>query len=137
MPKIKRKKVLGPKDFLKHLLEQEETEVALDGYTFNYNEKNYSFDPEITANKVISYDPYSGTYSVEVEEEIKWDTMLPSLLIKFEKNSDTFFATEEEASVNDVLETANVFYNATAKSINLINDDDTMTLLWRNGEMVE
>ena len=37
MVKIKREVEMTPKEFLKHLLEQEETEVELDGYTFYYN----------------------------------------------------------------------------------------------------
>ncbi|MXV13521.1 hypothetical protein DYQ93_21315, partial [Xanthomonas sp. LMG 8992] len=63
MAKIKRKVEMTPKEFLKHLVEQEETEVELDGYTFHYNEEHYSFDPEIKANEVISYDPHSGTFT--------------------------------------------------------------------------
>ena len=54
MVKIKRKVEMTPKEFLKHLLEQEETEVELDGYTFDYNEEHYSFDPEIKTNEFIS-----------------------------------------------------------------------------------
>ena len=44
---------------------------------------------------------------------------------------------QKDISVNDVLQEGKLIYDATAKAINLINDDDTMTLLWRNGEMVE
>ena len=80
MAKIKRKVEMTPKEFLKHLLEQEETEVELDGYTFDYNEEHYSFDPEIKTNEVISYDPHSGTFTVEVEEEITKETEIPKLV---------------------------------------------------------
>ena len=80
MVKIKKRVALGPKAFLMQLLKKEETDVELDGYTFNYNEENYSFDPEITANEVISYDPHSGTFTVEVEEEITEETKIAKLV---------------------------------------------------------
>ena len=80
MVKIKRKVEMTPKEFLKHLLEQEETEVELDGYTFDYNEEHYSFDPEIKTNEFISYSLHSDTFTVEIEEEVTEDTKLPKCL---------------------------------------------------------
>ncbi|MFW3528824.1 hypothetical protein [Staphylococcus caprae] len=76
-------------------------------------------------------------FVVEVEEEINKYTALPGLVVKYKRGSKTFFVMQKDISVNDVLQEGKLIYDATAKSINLINDDDTMTLLWRNGEMVE
>ena len=81
MVKIKRKVALGTKAFLIHLLKKEETEVELDGYAFDYNDKNYLFDPEIKANEFISYDPHSGTFTVKVEEKVTEETILELSLI--------------------------------------------------------
>ena len=125
MAKIKHKVEMTPKEFLKHLLEQEETEVVLDGYTFNYNEENYSFDPEIIANEVISYDPHSGTFTVEVEEEITEETEIPEMLEIFQDNDGTqWFGNSIEQLKDDF---SREFW---------LKDGDTMTLIWKDGELV-
>lgn len=132
MAKIKVKKELKPKEFLKHLLEQEETEVELDGYTFNYNEEHYSFDPEITTNEVISYNPNNNTYTVEIEEEIDEDTVLPTFVMTFLNFSDELrAATWNNTSIKSVEK------NKKALAYHLLNEDGTMTLIWKDGEMVE
>ena len=139
MAKIKRKVEMTPKEFLKHLLEQEETEVALDGYTFNYNEEHYSFDPEITANEVISYDPHSGTFTVEVEEEITKETELPKYLEIYAHKSlgygDENISIGKNQSIKEILK-ENKKYSTITKAIHLINDDGTHTLIWKDGELV-
>ena len=125
MVKIKKRVALGPKAFLMELLKKEETEVELDGYTFNYNEENYSFDPEITANEVISYDPHSGTFTVEVEEEITEETILPMCLAVIRENQ----------SIKNIVD-KNIEHFIDTRTIHLINDDGTHTLIWKDGELV-
>lgn len=132
MAKIKVKKELKPKEFLKYLLEQEETEVELNGYTFDYNSENYSFDPEITANEVISYDAHSGTFTVVVEEGIDGNAVFP-VLVKTLKNAfnEITVVSFENASIN-----SSKSYNETI-SYHILNDDGTMTLIWKDGAMVD
>lgn len=136
MVKIKRKVEMTPKEFLKHLLEQEETEVELDGYTFNYNEEIYSFDPEITANEVISYDPHSRTFTVEVEEEITEDTKLSSVLEMYKDihyPGSVSSVIQKGASINNILEYNPSYFNT--RCLYLINEDMTLTLIWKDGEL--
>lgn len=139
MVKIKKRVALGPKAFLMQLLKKEETEVELDGYTFNYNEENYSFDPEITANEVISYDPHSGTFTVAVEEEITEETKLPKFLVIFLDMSVSNYnetpAIGENESIKEILQ-GNEKRSLTIKGIHLVNDDETHTLIWKDGELV-
>lgn len=137
MVKVKRKVALGPKAFLMQLLKKEETEVELDGYTFNYNEENYSFDPEIIANEVISYDPHSGTFTVEVEEEITEDTKLPKFLeISFSRKSGRDFAVvRENQSIKNIVD-KNIEHFIDTRTIHLFEDDGTHTLIWKDGELV-
>ncbi|MCG1072243.1 hypothetical protein K4P50_11745 [Staphylococcus epidermidis] len=132
MAKIKRKVEMKQKEFLKHLLEQEETEVELNGYTFDYNEEHYSFDPEITTNEVVSYIPNNNTYTVEVEEEIAEDTVFP-VLIKTLKNvfNEITVISYENASIN-----SSKSRNETI-SYHILNDDGTMTLIWKDGKLVD
>lgn len=140
MEKIKRKVEMTPKEFLKHLLEQEETEVALDGYTFNYNEEHYSFDPEITANEVISYDPHSGTFTVEVEEGITEEMAIPRLLevrnaipSKEEGWKDLKILKSYMYGNHSIAEVKNKYTVA----FYMLNDDMTMTLIWKDNELVD
>ncbi|WP_064604057.1 hypothetical protein [Staphylococcus epidermidis] len=134
MVKIKKRVALGPKAFLMQLLKKEETEVELDGYTFNYNEENYSFDPEITANEVISYDPHSGTFTVEVEEEITEETKIESLVeFYIDKEGKIQFAQHENTSIGRRLRECvyepRAFYS--------FENDLNMTLLWENRKLVD
>lgn len=139
MVKIKKRVALGPKAFLMQLLKKEETEVELDGYTFNYNEENYSFDPEIIANEVISYDPHSGTFTVEVEEEITEETKLPKFLVVFLNMSISNYIERslisENQSIKEILQEKED-YSLITKAIHLVNEDGTHTLIWKNGELV-
>lgn len=139
MVKIKKRVALGPKAFLMHLLKKEETEVELDGYTFNYNEENYSFDPEITANEVISYDAHSGTFTVEVEEEVVEETKLPKFLVVFLNMSISNYIERtligENQSIREILQEKKN-YSLITKAIHLVNDDGTHTLIWKDGELV-
>ncbi|MBM6132792.1 hypothetical protein H6L33_08375 [Staphylococcus epidermidis] len=128
MVKIKRKVALGTKAFLIHLLKKEETEVELDGYTFNYNEENYSFDPEITANEVISYDPHSGTFTVEVEEEITEETKIAKL-VSVNRSTQNEVNINFNCSIRQLLDRSEYNYY-------ILNDDSTLTLIWKDGELV-
>ncbi|MEB7348382.1 hypothetical protein [Staphylococcus haemolyticus] len=137
MVKIKKRVALGPKAFLMQLLKKEETEVELDGYTFNYNEENYLFGPEIIANEVISYDPHSGTFTVEVEEEITEETKLPKFLeISFDRKSGRDFAVvREKESIKNIVD-KNIEHFIDTRTIHLFDDDETHTLIWKYGELV-
>ena len=129
MAKIKRKVEMTPKEFLKHLLEKEETEVELDGYTFNYNEEHYSFDPEIIANEVISYNPHSCTFTVEIEEEITKETEIPKL-VSINRNNLNEVNINFNCSIGQFLDRSDYNYY-------ILNDDGTMTLIWKDGAMVD
>lgn len=124
MVKIKKKVALGPKAFLMHLLKKEETEVELYSYTFNG--ENFSFDPEVTANEVVSYNPNNNTYTVEVEEEIDEDTVFKHL---YEYTNEKNFYTYEDASISEMKDTISEEF--------WIKDVDTMTLLWKGGKLVD
>lgn len=137
MVKIKRKVEMTPKEFLKHLLEQEETEVELDGYTFDYNEEHYSFDPEIKTNEFISYSLHSDTFTVEVEEELTEDTKLDRVLgiyNNLHSPGSVFSIIQKGASINNILGYNPSYFNT--RCLYLINEDMTLTLIWKDGELV-
>lgn len=138
MVKIKKKVALEPKAFLVHLLKKEETEVELDGYTFDYNEEHYSFDPEIKTNEFINYSLHSDTFTVEIEEEITEETKLPKCLeIYFD---DKVAKADEinvymEKSISEILQESKR-YQFETKAIYLFGDNGNLTPIWKDGELV-
>ena len=66
-------------------------------------------------------------FTVEVEEEITEDTVIPKMLI-LDNDGSTRLKENHRTS----------YYRAIAtKALYLINDDYTMTLIWRDGKLVE
>lgn len=68
------------------------------------------------------------TFTVEDEEEIDEDTVIPRLVVR---HRDTGFALYENDYINNEfpLDSVQAFY--------ILNDDLTMTLIWRDGKLVE
>ncbi|MDU0476846.1 hypothetical protein QVA73_08055 [Staphylococcus chromogenes] len=135
MVKIKRKVELEPKAFLKHVLEKEETEVELDGYAFDGS--NYLFGPEVTVNEYVSYNPYKNTYTVEVEEEIAEDTKVPKLIEVYEYDGRLSAYLNTKMPIKKALNDSQSDLLCVPIAFYMLNDDYTMTLLWKEGKMVE
>jgi hypothetical protein len=77
------------------------------------------------------------TFTVEVEEEITEDTVLGKAIEVYSDKYDDFLATScEGKSLKDILD-SNVGNDTKTEKIYLFNDDDTMTLIWRDGKLVE
>lgn len=67
-------------------------------------------------------------FTVEVEEEITEDTLIDKLIVVYSYCSDV-----------DLYKCIKVgeFTNSNVKSIYILNDDYTTTLIWRDGKLVE
>ncbi|BFL77939.1 hypothetical protein SKB0068_07110 [Staphylococcus hominis subsp. novobiosepticus] len=87
-------------------------------------------------NDDFSYSP-EDTFTVEVEEEIAEDTKLDTVL---EIYNDThspgpiFSVIHKSTSINNIMEHKPNCFNT--KCLYLINEDMTMTLIWKDGELV-
>lgn len=68
------------------------------------------------------------TFTVEVEEEITEDTVIPRLVVR---HRDTGFTLYENDYINNEfpLDSVQAFY--------IMNDDLTMKLIWKNGKLVD
>lgn len=68
------------------------------------------------------------TFTIEVEEEITEDTRLDKLVVRY-RNDDIYIFPQER--INDFKNDSSIiaFY--------IPNDDYTMTLIWRDGKLVE
>lgn len=78
------------------------------------------------------------TFIVEVEEEITEKTKLDSVLeiyTNLDYTKSKFPDIHKSVSINDILGyTSN---RIVTKCIYLVNEDDTMTLIWKDGELVK
>ncbi|MBK3922923.1 hypothetical protein [Staphylococcus haemolyticus] len=128
MAKIKRKVEMTLPELIEWGWENEVSDKAfysnLDGGSVYFDKiQNLSIEHEIAINE---------TFTVEIEEEIDEDTVFP-VLVK---------------TLKDVVEETKVvtYYNASIEfsksknetiSYHILNDDGTMTLIWKDGAMVE
>ena len=105
-------------------------------------------------NGVVKLEPYglitfsSGdfypeeTFTVEVEEEITEDTVIPKLLTIFKKNylKDGFgyqrVRIDEDFKIQLMLNKAEA-HREKIETLHMVNDDGTHTLLWRDGKLVD
>lgn len=83
--------------------------------------------------------PPGDTYTVEVEEEITKETELPKYLEIFayedlDYGDESSFIGENQ-SIKEILQ-ENENCSSITKTIHLVNDDGTHTLIWKDGELV-
>ncbi|AJC95783.1 hypothetical protein ACFDHY_06765 [Staphylococcus hyicus] len=84
------------------------------------------------------YIAFNETFEVEVEEEITEETFIPKLIEVYKNvRGESFSFSYSNKSINHVLNINELYQNRPTKAFYMLNDDCTMTLLWRNGEMVE
>lgn len=100
--------------------------------------KYVSFDAlgGVYFNNLYSYLP-EDTFTVEITEEITEDTKLDVVLeIYTDLNyiESKFTDIHKSVSINDILGyTSN---RLVTKCLYLVNEDDTMTLIWKDGKLV-
>ncbi|WP_194747489.1 hypothetical protein [Staphylococcus chromogenes] len=132
MVKIKRKVEMTQKEFVQFLIENaainEITQSTKNGKDFELCIKLKSDNNKI--NRI-------NNNLVEVEEEIAEDTVIPMLIEVTEYDDDTTVFLNENKSIKTVLDDSldDLLYDP--KAFYTLNDDMTMTLIWRNGGMVE
>ncbi|WP_419791603.1 hypothetical protein [Staphylococcus chromogenes] len=139
MVKIKVKKEMN----LPELIEWGfENKVFNKEFTSNYlKSKTVSFDPRgrISFSSMYVYD-VEDNFTVEVEEDITEETAIPRLLEVRNliplKNTEWHYFKSLKSYLH-VNHSISEVENRHSIAFYMLNDDMTMTLLWRNGEMVE
>ena len=82
------------------------------------------------------------TFTVEVEEEITEDTVIPKLMTTFRKiclKNGTGYQRvriDENYSIKLMLNKAEA-HGEPVETLHIVNDDRTHTLVWRDGKMVD
>lgn len=131
MAKIKRKVEMTLPKLIEWAWENEVSDKAfysnLDGGSVYFDKiQNLSIEHEIAINE---------TFTVEIEKEIDEDTVLPMFIEIFTGVDDEIFIDyHENENIKEVLEINSS--RAKTKTFNLINNDGTMTLIWKDGAMV-
>ncbi len=132
MVKIKRKVEMTQKEFVQFLIENaainEITQSTKNGKDFELCIKLKSDNNKI--NRI-------NNNLVEVEEEIAEDTVIPMLIEVTEYDDDTTVFLNENKSIKTVLDESLDVLLYDPKAFYMLNDDMTMTLLWKDGGMVE
>lgn len=133
MAKIKRKVEMTLPELIQWGWKNHITEKAfysnLDGGSVYFdNLQNVSTEHEIAINE---------TFTVEIEEEVTEDTKLPKCLeISFNRKSGRDIAVVYENCSVKQLTDRNPEHLLDIRTIHLVNDDGTVKLIWKNGELV-
>ncbi|PTG66828.1 hypothetical protein [Staphylococcus chromogenes] len=132
MVKIKRKVEMTQKEFVQFLIEKaainEITQSTKNGKDFELCIKLKSDN-----NKINRID--NNLVEVEVEEEITDDTVITNLVEVYEYNGIMESVTHGECSIINALDED--LDNVSRLAFYMLNDDMTMTLIWREGVFVE
>ena len=125
MAKIKRKVEMTLPELIEWAWENEVSDKAfysnLDGGSVYFDKiQNLSIEHEIAINE---------TFTVEVEEEITKKTEIPKL-VSINRNNLNEVNINFNCSIGQFLDRSDYNYY-------ILNDDGTMTLVWKDGAMVE
>ncbi|MBU7229221.1 hypothetical protein [Staphylococcus pseudintermedius] len=113
----------------------QENNVKGETFTSDYGRevKFYSDGSFNTLEPIFRYD----LFIVEVEEEITERTVIPLLLEVYEYEGELVILPQKRSTIESLLGESDLEENITTKTLYLINDDGTLTLVWKDGELVE
>ncbi|QQJ84287.1 hypothetical protein [Staphylococcus pseudintermedius] len=77
------------------------------------------------------------TFTVEVEEEITEETEIPVLVELFMSGLDEIIHTYHRTSIGEATGEVHKGAEALPTAFYILNDDMTMTLIWKDGELVK
>lgn len=125
MVKIKRKVEMTLPELIEWVWENEVSDKAfysnLDGGSVYFDKiQNLSIEHEIAINE---------TFTVEIEGEITKETEIPKL-VSINRNNLNEVNINFNCSIGQFLDRSDYNYY-------ILNDDDTMTLIWKDGAMVD
>ncbi|WMZ44709.1 hypothetical protein [Staphylococcus pseudintermedius] len=111
-----------------------ENNVKGETFTSNYG-RAVKFYSDVSFNTMVPIFHWD-TFTVEAEEEITERTVIPLLLEVYEFEGELVFLPKKRSTIESLLEESDREENITTKILYLINDDGTLTLIWKDGELV-
>ncbi|HCA7513380.1 TPA: hypothetical protein K8013_001180 [Staphylococcus pseudintermedius] len=79
----------------------------------------------------------TDTFTVEVEEVITEDTKIPTLIELFVSGYGQIIHTYYRTSIREAVGEVVKGVDALPKAFYILNDDMTMTLIWKDGELIK
>ncbi len=136
MMKIKVEKEMKIDELIKRARENPELSFGRKYYTTDKNDENFIyFGVFKNCFKISDFILVNATFSVKVEEEVTEETKFDRLLEVYEIQEGVYkSALHKGISLNERFEDDNIF---PTKAFYILNDDMTMTLIWKDGELVE
>ncbi|MDU9251165.1 hypothetical protein [Staphylococcus pseudintermedius] len=132
MMKIKTKKEMNLHELIKWAWEND-----VKGKTFKSNRgkkvKFYSIGGFNVMEPIWGHD----TFTVKAEEEITEDTKISTLIELFVSGYGQIIHTYYGTSIREVIGEVVKGVDALPKAFYMLNDDMTMTLIWKDGELVK
>ncbi|MBE2129743.1 hypothetical protein CD116_00490 [Staphylococcus schweitzeri] len=133
--KIKVKKEMRLDELIKWARENPELSKGKIFFTKNYGNGVVRFDSNTNKCMTSGLVPIDTPFIVEVEEEITEETKFDRLFEVYEIQEGVYkSALHKGISLNERFEDDNIF---PTKAFYILNDDMTMTLIWKDGELVE
>ncbi|MFC3466517.1 hypothetical protein CD120_01090 [Staphylococcus saprophyticus] len=124
MVKIKQKKQLNLPQLIEWIEINRRFDESFGGDRYNYVHANVDGILEFTGKFC------EDTFTVTTEEEIDEDTVLPILIERRDFGNELTYSRYEYVRIKDIKEeSSTLFY--------IENDDKSLTLIWRDGKLVE
>ncbi len=135
MMKIKVEKEMKIDELIKWARENPELSFGRKYYTTDKNDENFIyFGVFKNCFKISDFILVNATFSVKVEEEVTEETKFDRLFEVYEIQEGVYkSALHKGISLNERFEDDNIF---PTKAFYILNDDMTMTLIWKDGELV-
>ncbi|MCE5675340.1 hypothetical protein JL890_02240 [Staphylococcus pseudintermedius] len=117
-----------------------ENNVKGETFTSNYG-RQVKFYSDVSFNTMAPIYHWD-TFTVEVEEVITEETVIPLLLEVYEYDESLHMHLNKNLSIKAVLDESLLDKSLNdllfdPRAFHILNDDMTMTLVWKDGEMVE
>jgi hypothetical protein len=148
MVKIKRKVEMTQKEYAKYLIDKYGVSGFESGLLYSDiidAPKQYKITFEL--NPILKKELPNGTFrngkfTVEVEECVTEDTVIPKLMTTFKKTcleggiGYQRVRIDENYPIKLMLNKAEA-HREPVETLHIVNEDETHTLIWRNGKLVE
>lgn len=77
------------------------------------------------------------TFTVELEEVVDEDTVIPKVIAVFKHNARLYTDRLFSKSISEILKLDDKVKGSATKTVYVLNNDGTLTLIWRDGKLVE
>lgn len=133
--KIKVKKEMRLDELIKWARENTDLSQGKIFFSTGFSDGFVRFHPNTNKCSTSSFIPIDIPFIVDIEKEVTEETKFDRLLEVYEIQEGVYkSALHKGISLNERFEDDNIF---PTKAFYILNDDMTMTLIWKDGELVE